>query len=85
MGLSGGAWETLRGKVLARDRGCCYLCDELGADRVDHLVEVANGGTNDLTNLASCHESCHDRRHCGPEWAQERVERALAVLGGRAG
>jgi hypothetical protein len=25
MGLSGGNWETLRRKVLARDRTCCYL------------------------------------------------------------
>ncbi len=81
MGLSGGAGETLRQKVLARDQGCCYLCDELGADRVDHLVEVAAGGKNALTNLASCHSACHDRKHREPEWAQERVEKALAVLG----
>lgn len=84
MGLSGGAWETLRQRVLARDMGCCYLCDNLGADQVDHLVEVADGGTNHLTNLASCHAPCHERKHRDPEWAKERVERALAVLGGRA-
>ena len=58
MGLSGGAWDTLRRKVLARDMGICFLCDRFGADQVDHLVEVADGGSNDLTNLASCHESC---------------------------
>jgi 5-methylcytosine-specific restriction enzyme A len=81
LGLSGGAWETLRRKVLARDRTCCYLCDRLGADQVDHLVEVADGGTNDLTNLASCHAACHDRKHRDPEWAEERVERARALLG----
>ena len=45
MGLSGGAWDTLRRKVLARDMGICYLCDKFGADRVDHLVELAAGGT----------------------------------------
>jgi 5-methylcytosine-specific restriction endonuclease McrA len=81
MGLSGGAWDTLRCKVLARDFGVCYLCDKFGAEQVDHLVEVADGGTNDLTNLASCHAACHERRHRDPEWARERVERALAVLG----
>jgi 5-methylcytosine-specific restriction endonuclease McrA len=81
MGISGGAWEALRRKVLARDMGCCYLCNELGADQVDHLVEVADGGTNDLSNLASCHAACHDRKHGDPEWAQERVHLAPAVLG----
>jgi 5-methylcytosine-specific restriction protein A len=84
MAISGARWQTLRQKVLARDRGCCYLCDQLGADQVDHLVEVAQGGSNDLSNLASCHAGCHDRRHRDAQWAQERVEMALSVLGRRA-
>lgn len=58
-----------------------YLCDQLGAEQVDHLVEVADGGSNDLANLASCHASCHARKHREPEWARERVEVALSVLG----
>ena len=37
MGISGGAWETIRRKVLARDQRICYLCDLPGADEVDHL------------------------------------------------
>ncbi len=45
MGLSGGAWDTLRRKVLARDMGICFLCDKFGADQVDHLVELAAGGS----------------------------------------
>jgi HNH endonuclease len=81
MGLTGGAWDMLRRKVVARDIGICFLCDRFGADQVDHLVEVAYGGTNDLTNLASCHAACHARKHQDPEWARERVEKALAVLG----
>ena len=81
MGLSGGAWDTLRRKVLARDMGICFLCDQFGADQVDHLVDVAAGGSNDPSNLASCHAACHDRKHRDAEWAKERVERALAVLG----
>jgi hypothetical protein len=32
MGLSGGAWDTLRRKVLARGIGICYLCDQFGAE-----------------------------------------------------
>ena len=37
MGISGGAWETIRRKVLARDQRIRYLCDLPGADEVDHL------------------------------------------------
>jgi HNH endonuclease len=64
-------------------RACvrCYLCDRLGADQVDHLVEVSDGASNDLSNLASCHAGCHERRHRHAQWAQERVEMALSVLG----
>jgi hypothetical protein len=61
--------------------GVCYLCGRLEADVVDHLVELAAGGTNDLTNLASCHAACHRRKHADPAWAAERVESALRVLG----
>ena|SRR5829696_833562 len=81
MGVSGGAWDTLRQRVLARDKGCCYLCDQLGADHVDHLIEVAEGGGSHPENLASCHRSpCHERKTRDPEWAGSRVERALVVL-----
>jgi 5-methylcytosine-specific restriction protein A len=80
IGMSGGAWETLRRKVLARDQGVCYLCDRLGADQVDHLIEVAAGGTNGMDNLGSCHGACHELKHRDPEWAMERVEMALEVL-----
>lgn len=82
MGMSGGAWDTLRRKVLARDQRCCYLCDQAGGEQleVDHLIPVTEGGGNELTNLATCHASCHARRHREPEWARARVEMALKVL-----
>jgi 5-methylcytosine-specific restriction endonuclease McrA len=83
MGLSGGAWETLRRKVLVRDMGTCFLCGRLGANQVDHLIEVADGGTNELTNLASCHADRHARKHREPERAAERAEMALVLLGAR--
>ena len=81
MGISGGAWETLRHKVIARDMECCFLCGRVGGElEVDHLVEVAAGGSNSLANLATCHKTCHARRHREPEWAAERVAMALEVL-----
>jgi hypothetical protein len=31
--------------------------------------------------LASAHKSCHAKRHAEPEWARERVQRTLSLLG----
>ena len=64
MGMSNGSWETVHRKVLARDLGCCYLCDSADppASEVDHLVDVADGGTSRMDNCASCHTECHRRK-----------------------
>jgi 5-methylcytosine-specific restriction enzyme A len=82
MGISGGAWETIRRRVLERDMGCCYLCDEADppATQVDHLISVADGGTSRMDNCASCHPACHARKHREPEWASGPIEMALRVL-----
>ena len=90
MGIGGGSWEAIRRRVIARDQRVCYLCDQVVAEgepiEVDHLVEVSEGGSNDLSNLATAHASpCHRRRHREPEWAAERIERALRSLGGGGG
>ena len=89
MGIGGGTWEGIRKQVIARDLRCCYLCGEVVAEgervEVDHLREVAEGGSNDLSNLATAHVSCHRRRHRDPEWAAERIEMALRSLGGVGG
>jgi len=80
LGLSGSAWDKLRRSILKRDQGVCYLCDQLGATEVDHLIELAAGGTNDQSNLASAHGDCHRRKHSDPDWAAERVAHALETL-----
>ena len=59
--------------------GCCYLCGRLGATEVDHLIDVADGDSNEPTNLASAHPDCHRRKLREPEWAAEQVEMALDV------
>ncbi|MGI8614626.1 MAG: HNH endonuclease [Nocardioidaceae bacterium] len=53
-------WNSLKTKVMRRDRGICYVCGQSGADQVDHVVNIAEGGTHDLGNLAAIHgEPCH--------------------------
>lgn len=84
MKMSGGAWEAVRRQIIARDLRCCYLCGQVVEDdeslEVDHLVPVAAGGSNSLTNAASAHRACHKRRHADPEWASERVEATIELL-----
>lgn len=85
MGMSGGAWETQRQRAIARDLRCCYLCGSVVREGepvdIDHLVEVSEDGSSDLSNLATCHRACHRRRHREPEWAAEKIASALMALG----
>ncbi len=47
--------------LLQRDGGKCFLCGiELGEDITrDHLVPVAHGGPNHISNLVLMHRSCN--------------------------
>lgn len=54
------SWRDLRAQILTRDHGVCHVCGRPGADRVDHLRNVAAGGTDAATNLAAIHQvPCH--------------------------
>lgn len=59
----GAHWRKVRALVLARDRGLCVPCDEQGrttaAVAVDHILNRAQGGTDDLDNLQSICDECH--------------------------
>ncbi|MBI3213167.1 MAG: HNH endonuclease [Mycobacterium sp.] len=58
-------WKSSRVLALQRDG---YLCQIRGprctvnATQVDHVINVANGGSDDLTNLQSTCKPCHDSK-----------------------
>lgn len=53
-------WHRTRARVLRRDHGICYVCGQPGADQVDHVRPVSQGGAHDDTNLAAIHaRPCH--------------------------
>ena len=52
-------WNTRRLVVLKRDKGICYVCNEPGADAVDHVIA---GDDHSLTNLKAIHD--HVEPHC---------------------
>lgn len=58
--VTGTAERKRREKILKRDMGICYVCDQPGADQVDHVVPLSEGGADEEHNLASIHaEPCH--------------------------
>jgi len=63
---SGNAWAELRQRVIVRDRGICQMCKKpikRAADiHVDHRIEKADGGTDDIRNLQLLDKSCHSRK-----------------------
>lgn len=58
--VSGSAEQARRLRILQRDLGTCHVCGQLGADQVDHVVPLSEGGADEEFNLASIHaEPCH--------------------------
>ena len=58
-------WAGIRREVLDRDGWRCQNpgCGKPGALEVHHVVELQNGGTNDLGNLRALCRSCHIEIH----------------------
>lgn len=54
-------------RIIRRDNGICHICGQPGADTADHLIAVADGGTDDPSNLAAAHHiPCNVRRGARP-------------------
>lgn len=51
---------VIRRRVLAEEP-CCYLCGRAGQanDVIDHVRELADGGTDERGNLRRCCRPCH--------------------------
>jgi hypothetical protein len=59
-----GNWATLRAQTLTAWAGVCWQCGHGGSDQVDHIVNVARGGTHDLDNLAPIHGTAYGANPC---------------------
>lgn len=58
----GRKWAATRTRILARDKGVCWICGMDGARSVDHIVPRAYGGGHDDANLAAAHMKCNSKR-----------------------
>jgi 5-methylcytosine-specific restriction enzyme A len=64
-GVTGRPWRRLRDQIMERDGHLCRCdeCTRLGRTRlaheVDHIVPLADGGTDDPRNLRAINRDCH--------------------------
>lgn len=58
--LSGSAEQARAQRVIARDRGICYICHRPGADEADHVIPRSENGPDTEANMRAIHSSpCH--------------------------
>ena len=58
--VSGSVEQARAKRILERFLYACHWCGNAGADQVDHVVPLAEGGADDDSNLAPIHaEPCH--------------------------
>lgn len=91
--LTGRPWRRLREQVLQRDSYLCQRCLALGryqeASEVDHIIPVAKGGSDQLSNLAAICTPCHKAKTAGeggrasthPEWLPKPECKVVVVTG----
>jgi 5-methylcytosine-specific restriction endonuclease McrA len=80
-----GDYERNRAIVLAGAPRCSYGCGQ-PATTVDHVVSVARGGTNALSNLVPCCGPCNSRKGARPaRVAPAHAFQVPLVSEGRAG
>lgn len=51
--------ESTKEQVKQRDRNRCVICGSTIKLEVDHMRALENGGTNDISNLATLCDECH--------------------------
>ncbi len=57
--LQGKAKTKRNQRIMRRYQRVCHLCGLPGSNVVDHVIELADGGTEDEANLRPAHERCN--------------------------
>lgn len=83
---SGRQWNATKASVIAWHDGICHLCGHPGATQVDHLVQYAEGGTDDISNLRPAHGTANTARNPCPVCGLNcnNIRGALSIEAGKA-
>ena len=64
LGLKHGTgYQAHRNAALRRDEYKCVVCGGTKSLQVDHIVAVADGGSDEVDNLQTLCRKCHDSKH----------------------
>jgi 5-methylcytosine-specific restriction endonuclease McrA len=59
-GTSGWDEGAAAKRIMAMHAGICHVCGQSGADQVDHVIPLCEGGLDEDTNKAPIHSTpCH--------------------------
>ena len=64
-GRGGRPWRRIRDQILLRDLYTCQHCRQVFKPKdlvCDHIVNTAQGGTDEPTNLQTLCNPCHDKK-----------------------
>lgn len=62
-GRGGRPWRRKRDEIFKRDRYTCQVCGRVGgALELDHIINVARGGTDTDSNLQTICNPCHKQK-----------------------
>ncbi len=75
-------WKSRKARVLTRHGRICGECGHGQADEVDHVLNVARGGTHDYDNLQPIHgKACPDcGRRCHVDKTKAEAQAARDVM-----
>ena len=59
-GRGGRPWRRKRDEIFKRDKYTCQVCGRVGGElELDHILNVARGGTDDASNLQTICTACY--------------------------
>ena len=70
--IRGRALQALRRRLLSNSP-MCASCKESVATELDHVIALANGGSNDDSNLQGLCASCHETKTAADLGRSQRV------------
>lgn len=70
--LSGEKLQKLRARVFTHYGDQCWLCGGDGADTIDHIIPVADGGDDSLDNLRPAHG--RKSKKCTGNFSRKRTQ-----------
>lgn len=72
-GRGGRPWRRLKQMVHERDEWTCCGCGRVTMDlECDHIINQAQGGSDDLSNLQSLCNDCHEKKNKAESKAGQR-------------